>query len=446
MNVRSLKQFVESWKIFSGDDFILLAVSGGIDSTVMAHLFYQARFRFAIAHCNFCLRGTDSDGDADFTQKLAFDLKVPFFAEKFDTAAIASQQGISIQMAARDLRYAWFEKIRLENGFNFIATAHHLDDQVETFLINLIRGTGIAGLHGIPVKNETIIRPLMFAFRKDIEQFALQHQIIYRKDHSNDETKYLRNKIRHDVIPLLNNMNPEFTRGLTASINRISAFEQIGNRALENWRKDALTTDGKNHFIDIRQLIRSEPVEPFAWALLSPYGFNETQVSNILDCLGKKNSKTIRSSTHLLIKDRTRLVISPIEQKTDNKSYEIGCFAHKKTITEPIALRFERMNDVKNYEIPVTEKIASLDFNKIQFPLVVRKWQHGDVFYPLGMKRKKKLSDFFIDQKFSQSEKEQTWILCSGNDIAWIIGCRIDHWFRVTAETTELLCIETSDE
>ena len=446
MNLRSLKQFIESGKIFSGEDFILLAVSGGIDSTVMAHLFYQAKFRFAIAHCNFGLRGLESDEDETFVKRLSIKLNVPLFVEKFDTSSMASRNGISIQMAARDLRYAWFEKIRLENEFDYVATAHHLDDQVETFLINLIRGTGIAGLHGIPVKNSAIIRPMMFAFRKDIEQFALQHQINYRKDHSNDETKYLRNKIRHEVIPMLNNINPEFSRGLNASIKRISAFEQIGNQTLENWRRDALTTDGKNHCIDILQLLTSEPVEPYAWALLSPYGFNETQVSNILDCLGKKNSKTIRSSTHLLIKDRTRLVISPIEQKTDNKSFEIGRFAHKKTITEPIALRFERMNDVKNYEIPVTEKIASLDFNKIQFPLVVRKWQHGDVFYPLGMKRKKKLSDFFIDQKFSQSEKEQTWILCSGNDIAWIIGYRIDHRFRVTAETTELLCIETNDQ
>jgi tRNA(Ile)-lysidine synthase len=208
MNPGSLKQFIESGKIFSGDDYILLAVSGGIDSTVMAHLFYQANFRFAIAHCDFCLRGTESDGDAIFTEQLATALKVPFFIEKFDTAAIASQKGISIQMAARDLRYKWFETIRQENGFDYVATAHHLDDQAETFLINLVRGTGIAGLHGIPVKNGHIIRPLMFAYRKDIEQYALRHQISYRMDDSNNETKYLRNKIRHEVIPLLRSINP----------------------------------------------------------------------------------------------------------------------------------------------------------------------------------------------------------------------------------------------
>jgi tRNA(Ile)-lysidine synthase len=215
---------------------------------------------------------------------------------------------------------------------------------------------------------------------------------------------------------------------------------------LKNWCRDVISIEGSDCYAEIRHLVATDPVEPYAWALLSPFGFNETQVSNILECLSKENSKIFYSPTHRLVKERSRLIISPVEQAADIKSFNIGYFDHKKTITEPLILRFERIIDVTNYKIPATGNIASLDFDKLQFPLLLRKWQQGDVFYPLGMKRKKKLSDFFIDQKFSFKEKEHTWILCSGNEIVWIIGRRIDHRFRVTAETTELLRIETSYE
>lgn len=441
MNVKNFIRFIEAKKIFSSNDYILLAASGGIDSTVMAYLFHAAKFRFALAHCNFKLRGKDSDGDAEFVKKLALHLNVPCFTEKFETSTIASQQGISIQMAARDLRYDWFDKIRQEHAFNYVATAHHLDDQAETFLINLIRGTGIAGLHGIPVKNNTVIRPLMFAFRKDIEQYAIEHQINYRVDRSNNEMKYLRNKLRHEVIPLLSNINPGFTLGLTETIRRISEFEQIGQRALENWCNDAMIINGKDNFVNIGHLLSVTPPEPYAWHLLSPFGFNETQVANLLGCLENENSKTFHSATHRLVKNRLHLIISPIEPKAGNKPAKIGIFAHKKKISKPLALTFERINNPKDYEIPATGNTASLDFDKLQFPLTIRRWQHGDAFFPLGMKKKKKLSDFFIDQKLSLKEKEQTWLLCSGTDIVWIIRQRIDHRFRVTSSTKQILSI-----
>lgn len=445
MDLKEFIKFIEAKKLFSRGDHILLAVSGGIDSTVMAHLFHQAKFRFGIAHCNFGLRGSDSDEDAEFVKRLALKFSVTFFSQKFDTSTYASQKGISIQMAARDLRYAWFEKLRHENKFDFIATAHHLDDQVETFLINLIRGTGIAGLHGIPVKNGTVIRPIMFAFRKDIEQFASQNKIVFRTDHSNHETKYLRNKLRHDIIPLLGTINPEFTHGLTETVRRIAEFEEIGNRTLDNWCQDAMKTEGTDQFIDIKQLLKLMPVEPYAWALFFRYGFNETQMSNILGCLEKADRKIFTSSTHRLIKDRLRLVISPIEPKAHDKTLKIGLFVHKKKISKPFPLLFERISEVKDYEIPATGNIASLDFDKLQFPLTMRKWQHGDSFCPLGMKRKKKLSDFFIDQKFSLKEKEQIWLLCSGKDIVWIIGWRIDNRYRITLATREILSVVTCD-
>ena len=446
MNNKDFTKFIETKKLFSRDNQILLAVSGGIDSTVMAHLFNEAKVQFAVAHCNFGLRGNDSDEDAEFVKRLALQLNVPFFTEKFDTTAFASHRGISIQMAARDLRYEWFEKLRQEHKFDCIATAHHLDDQVETFLINLIRGTGIAGLHGIPVKNGRIIRPLMFAFRKDIEQYASQYQIRYRTDHSNNETKYIRNKIRHELIPLLYSLNHEFTQGLTESIRRIGEFEQIGKRALKEWCKNAMTTDGKDKSIDIRHLLNITPVDPYTWELFSPFGFNETQISSILGCLEKEERKIFTTSTHRLVKERKRLVISPIALKTCDKSIKIRLFAYKTRISKPLTLLFARVSDVKNYEIPVTGEVACLDFDKLQFPLTIRKWQQGDAFYPLGMKRRKKLSDFFIDQKLSLKEKEQIWLLCSGNNIIWIIGRRIDHRYRVTVATKEILSIAANDK
>ncbi len=446
MNFKDLLRFVESRNIISTTDTILLAVSGGIDSVVLVDLFHKAKFRFAIAHCNFGLRGKDSDEDAEFVQRLAVLMHVPFFSEKFDTSTVALQKGISIQMAARDLRYAWFEKIRQDNNFDYVATAHHLDDQVETFLINLIRGTGIAGLHGIPVKNGTIVRPLMFAYRKDIMQYANNNQIGYRTDQSNSETKYLRNKLRHEVIPLLCTINPDFSHGLTESIRRISEFELIGNRTLQDWRQDVLTTDGTDKFVDITSLIKLKPIEPYAWELLSPFNFNETQVSNLLSSLEKENRKIFDSSTHRLVKDRGRLVISLLIPKKQERPVKIMPFAFRKRITKPLALSFERMNEVKNYEIPATINTASLDFDKLQFPLTIRKWQAGDTFFPLGMKKKKKLSDFFIDQKFTLKEKEQTWLLCSGDNIAWIISHRIDHRFRVTTTTREILRVVNTEQ
>ena len=330
MDHRDLIKFIETKNLFSLDDAILLAVSGGIDSVVMAHLFHGAKFRFAIAHCNFGLRGSESDKDEEFVKALAMDLKVPGFVKKFDAGSAAAQKGISIQMAARDLRYAWFEGIRQQHGFSFVATAHHLDDQVETLLLNLIRGTGIAGLHGIPLKNNAIIRPLMFAFRKDIAQYADQRQIIYRTDKSNKETKYLRNKIRHEIIPVLSSINPDFSHGLTESIRRIGEFEQIGNQALADWRKEAIATFGNNISVDIRFLLQSDPVEPYLWGLLSPYGFTETQVTNLVGCLEKVGRKIFKSATHRLIKERGQLMIGPIEPKSPERSYKIGLFARKK--------------------------------------------------------------------------------------------------------------------
>ena len=442
MNHKDLISFIEANNLFSSSDKILLAVSGGIDSVVMAYLFRVAGYRFAIAHCNFGLRGYESDGDAVFVKNLAQKFGVPFFLEKFNTEQAAKQKGVSIQMAARNLRYDWFEKVTRENKYNYTATAHHLDDQVETFLINLIRGTGIAGLHGIPVKNDMVVRPLLFASRKDIEEYASESEISWRTDHTNNEAKYLRNKLRHEVIPLMNTINPDFPLGLSETVRRIAAFERIGNAALEQWCINSLQTDGEYEFIDITCFRNLDPAEPYAWMLLSRYGFNETQVSNILSSMYKRTRKIFNSATHILIKERGRLVISGHEVYNQVKPLEIKKFTGEKRIRKPVKLTFKRFSGEGSYQIPALETIASIDYSKLRFPLLIRKWQHGDTFVPLGMSGKKKLSDFFIDQKFSKREKDETWLLCSGDDIIWVIGRRLDHRYRVTPSTTEILTVQ----
>ena len=282
---------------------------------------------------------------------------------------------------------------------------------------------------------------MMFVYRKDIEQYAVLNKISYRIDLSNNGTKYLRNRLRHEIIPLFCTINPEFTHVLTESIRLISDFEQIGKRTLDDWCRQVLKSKGKDYLIDIGHLLQTAPVEPYAWAALAPFGFNETQVSNIIRCLGKENRRIFRSSTHRVVKERTQLVISPIEPMSNDKPYKIGPFAHGKKVSKPIKLLFKKIGQVKAFEISTDANIANIDFDKLSFPLMLRRWQPGDAFYPLGMKKKKKLSDFFIDQKFSMKEKEQTWLLCSGNDIAWIVGHRIDHRFRVTSATREVLSI-----
>jgi tRNA(Ile)-lysidine synthase len=445
MDHRDLVDFIDARRLFSRNGRILLAVSGGIDSVVLAHLFHRSGMEFALAHCNFGLRGKESEADANFVGQLAQDFSVPFFLQKFNTKTFAAKHGYSIQMAARELRYGWFEEIRRVNGFDCIATAHHLDDQAETFLINILRGTGIAGLHGIPLKNGHVVRPFMFAYRKDIELYASLNRVDFRIDRSNNETVYLRNKVRHEIIPILNAMNPDFPGGLTESIKRISDFEKIGNRTLDEWCRQNLKIDGSDAFIETEALSGADPVEPFAWRLLSPFGFNETQIRELLNCLGKPARKHFTSTSHRMVKDRKRIMISPITVTGKIKPVVIRPFRAKMSISKPFSLKFTRIRDVENYVIPSSPGNASLDFSKLEFPLQLRKWEKGDSFFPFGMQKRKKLSDFFTDIKFTNKEKEETWLLCSGEAIVWVVGHRIDHRFRITNETREILSVLTDN-
>jgi len=447
-----MKQFIAEQELFAPDSRILLAVSGGVDSVVMADLFHKAGYRFGMAHCNFRLRENESDEDEQFVCELAEKYGVPFYSRPFDTLNIASRDGISVQMAARKLRYGWFEEIRTIHHFDFVATAHHQDDQTETFFINLIRGTGIQGLHGIFPKKERIVRPLLFTSRREIENYAYRNPISWRKDRSNNDIKYLRNRIRLELLPIINSINPDFLQGITATISQIRQIESFWKEEINRNTLKVMQQKGEELRVDLSRFAKMKPLEPLAWEMLSPYGFNETVIRDLLGSIDKESGKVFYSRTHRLIKDRSQLIIIPLAPGERNPSNgnidsfkEEPLFSIEKgnvTIMEPLTLRFTVTPLEKGYEIPASSLIACLNLRHLTFPLTLRHWKPGDAFYPLGMNKRKKLSDFFIDQKFSLPEKENCWLLCSGNQIVWVVGHRIDHRFRVTSRTKEILCVE----
>jgi tRNA(Ile)-lysidine synthase len=439
--LREFKAFIAKEKLFDPDNRILLAVSGGLDSVVMCELFHRAGFSFGIAHCNFSLRGKESDEDEVFVEKLARKYKVAFHCKRFSTKKVARDKKLSIQMAARDLRYEWFEEIRSKENYKFIATAHHLDDQIETFFINLQRSTGIAGLHGILPIQKTLVRPLLFTFRKNIDSYARKHKLTYREDSSNAENKYLRNKIRHEIIPVFRELNNAFPQVLTENIQRIREAEVIFRNSIEGVRKKLIKKDKDGLHIILNELNKLVPVDTYAFELLSPFGFNESVIGDLLQSREEYTGKIFYSQTHRLVMHREEIILTPIPDKKDIllKNSEIIIPEERKEIRKPIHLKFVRKDAVKRSDIDPSENMANLDLRNIKFPLVLRKWKKGDSFYPLGMNKKKKLSDYFIDRKLSIPAKEKIWLLCSGKDILWIVGQRIDHRFRITPKTKEVL-------
>ncbi len=437
------KSFIEDQGLCKPANRILLAVSGGMDSMVMAELFHQAAYPFGIAHCNFQLRGEESDKDERFVKSLASRYDAPFYSTRFCTADFAYLNSISIQMAARELRYTWFEEIRKQDGFDLIATAHHLDDQVETLFINLLRGTGISGLHGIPVRNGNVIRPILFASREEVLTFARECDLSFREDSSNNTLKYTRNKIRHQLIPMLRTINPEFAKQITATIHRIQETESILKPLIEKSRKKLIRQMKEKWVISIRELRKLEPLQAWLYELLAPFEFNEATIRNLIMSLDQESGRSFYSASYRIIKDREQLIITEHSRQGHAEMPEEFLLDDVTTeIDEPISLSFQTIIREATYLISADQNKATLDKNKLTFPLILRKWKPGDYFYPFGMNKRKKLSDFFIDEKISIPDKEECWLLCSGNHIVWVTGHRIDHRFRVSNRTKELLVVD----
>jgi tRNA(Ile)-lysidine synthase len=442
--LKEFKKFIVSEDLFLPKERILLAVSGGKDSVVLTELFRLSGFAYGIAHCNFQLRGDDSEKDELFVASLAKRNNVPFYSTRFLTLQTAEARGISIQMAARELRYEWFREILQKEKYNYVATAHHLDDQVETFFINLMRSTGIAGFHGIFPKQGNVIRPMLFTNRKNIETFVKENSISYREDKSNNETKYLRNKIRHEILPVLQEIHPAFEHHLTENIQRIREVESIFRESIELKRKKIVKKEKDKTRIPISEIKKLNPVGTYLFEFLSPFGFNFSQIKDLLKTLEKTSGKIMLSPTHRLIKDRENILLT-LKPKASSKSDAGNQFLvpeNTVALKIPLKLSFQIDKKVGNYKIDTSSKMAFLDKKNLVFPLVIRKWQRGDFFYPFGRNHRKKLSDYFVDEKFSLLDKENTWVLCSGKEIIWVVGHRIDNRFRISSQTKEVLKIK----
>ena len=419
---------------------ILVAISGGIDSVALTHLLVEAGYDSTLAHCNFRLRGKESDTDEQFVKDLAKHFNIPFFSMSIDTKKYAKEQKLSTQMAARELRYNWFEKTRVENQLDFIATAHHLDDNLETFLINFARGTGLNGLTGIPEIKKNIIRPLLPFSREQIEQYASKNKITWREDASNAKTAYQRNKIRHQIVPILKELNPNLLSSFKKTTQYLNDSQQIIDATILKLKENVIRSETKNLTkIDIQKLKELHNPKAYLFELLKEFGF--TEWNDIVDLLDAQPGKQVFSISHRLVKDRNFLLLTEINSATvTEKVYEIK---ENQEIVEfgNFKLTFNKLK--KNQQPTINnEQLILVDQDKLEFPLTLRKRQEGDYFYPLGMTGKKKLSKFFKDEKFSLIDKENTWLLCSSTNIIWVVGKRLDDRFKIDENTKNILHIE----
>ena len=415
---------------------LLIAISGGIDSVVLTHLCHKIDLNVSLAHCNFNLRGKESDADEDFVLQLAEDLDLELFIESFDTQAYAEENKCSIMIAARQLRYNWFEALAEQLKFDYILTAHHADDNLETFLINFTRGTGLEGLAGIPEVNDIFVRPMLPFSRETIEAYTKEHRLKWREDSSNATTKYVRNKLRHDVIPILKEINPSLLQSFQNTIQNLQASSNIVNDRIEELIKGGiikLTSSGfKLHISEIKKFHNPKA---YLYQFLNGYGFTEwDDVTNLLDA---QSGKQIFSKNWRLIKDRNYLLLSEL---IENQHFSIEILETNKQVQTPLgSLFFDEVDAI----LETHRAVIYIDKKAVKFPLTVRKWEAGDVFFPLGMSgKKKKVSKYLKDEKTSLLDKEQTFVLCSENEIVWLIGKRADNRYKVTEKTECILKIE----
>jgi tRNA(Ile)-lysidine synthase len=437
--VKHFTDFIEQNNLFEHDSKVLAAVSGGMDSVLMAHLLKSAGFNFGIAHCNFQLRGDESLQDQEFCNNLAIQLGVPFHTTSFDTLKHVADQKISTQMAARDLRYQWFEQVRQQSGYTVIALAHHQNDAIETILLNLTRGTGIAGLHGILPKNGSLVRPMLFLKREEIQSLVDSCGLPYVEDSSNASVKYARNKIRLEVIPKLKALNPALERTFENNLAHFRDLELFLEQRVDALKKELFVHQGDEIHLQLADLKKLEPKRLLFFKLLQEYGFSETVIDDLISALDKHPGRVFESPGFRLILDRDRLILTKQnphqhpEALINKNDHEVDFSGYKLAI-----LRDDSPLIIKNNPMAV-----SIDTDLLIYPLTLRPWQQGDHFYPLGMKSGKKVSDFFIDQKVPLHQKNEIPLLVNGNgDIIWIGGYRPDERYKVSDNTKKVTIFE----
>ncbi len=434
--LENFKAYTKEQDLFKPKDQLLLAVSGGVDSVVLCELCSRAGVNFAIAHCNFQLREADSKRDEIFVAALAANYGVPLYVTTFDTVVIAKTQKKSIEETARDLRYAWFETLRKQHHYSCIVTAHHANDNIETVLMNFFRGTGIKGLHGILPKQGHIVRPLLFAGKKDLEDFATANKLQFVTDHTNAHNEFTRNYFRNELIPSIKKVFPAVEENMLKNISRLGEAEQLYHQAISIHKKKLLETRGNEIHIPVLKLLQVTPLPSIVYEIIKEYNFTAAQTNEVIALLKSESGKYVKSATHRILKNRNWLIISAdeaaalqnivIEQTDTTVLYG----ENKMLIEVSTSLGIDRSASTAQFDIAV-----------IKFPLLLRKWKQGDYFYPLGMKKKKKLSRFLIDQKLPLTQKEKVWVLEMNKKIIWVVGMRIDDRFKITAQTKSVLRI-----
>ncbi|WP_421938342.1 tRNA lysidine(34) synthetase TilS [Pedobacter sp.] len=436
--LQQFQDFIREHALFSEEHRILLAVSGGKDSVLMLHLFKALGFDFGVAHCNFNLRGAEAQRDEHFVEMLASSLDLPFHVTHFETKKYAREHKISTQMAARDLRYSWFEEIRLNHGYDFIALAQHQNDAVETLLINLTRGTGISGLHGILPKRDKLIRPLLFLNRFEIEVLISENQLDFVEDSSNANSDYTRNKIRHSVVPALQEINPRLEKTFAENISRFAEIELFLSREVERLSEALLEHKKGGIYLSLQRIGQLEPRQLLLFELLKPYGFTESVVAEILEHINAQSGKHFFSTSHEAIINRNELIIVAREDSIVQNQVIHPNTKQIEFLNGAISMSF---SDAIRFDINAAK--AYVDSDKLIFPLIVRTWQYGDRFIPLGMNGFKKISDFFIDEKLALHLKERIPVLVNGNgEIIWLAGMRQDNRYKLTGTTKKVAIFE----
>ncbi|HEY8689742.1 MAG TPA: tRNA lysidine(34) synthetase TilS [Chitinophagaceae bacterium] len=435
--LQKFTDFIKKENLFQAKDRLLLAVSGGVDSVVLCELCKQAGFDFVIAHCNFQLREDESGRDEQFVRELAKKYSSEIFVKKFETEKYAEQNKLSIQVAARELRYEWFNSL-IGDEIKYILTAHHANDNIETLLMNFFKGTGINGLQGILPKQANVIRPLLFAKKEEFLEFAKENGLSYVEDSSNASDKYTRNYFRNQLIPSIQKVFPQVEENLINNIQRFTEIQTLYQQSIDLHKKKLLEKKGEEIHIPVFKLLKSQPLATIVYEIVKDFGFTSNQTDEVIKLLKSDSGKYVQSPRHRVLKNRNWLIVTPVNTEIseniliEEKDKEIKFLSGKLEIKKAL---------VAVYKLSANENIAQLDADEITFPLLLRKWKQGDYFYPLGMNKKKKLSRFFIDQKMSMTEKENTWVIEMNKKIVWVVGKRIDNRFKITGKTKNILLI-----
>jgi tRNA(Ile)-lysidine synthase len=431
--------FVESNDLFSQSDHILVATSGGVDSMVLCYLMHQTGISFSIAHMNFGLRSPDCDEDSLFVEKMAKDYQVDFYQKKVNTKDYSTHHGISIEMAARELRYSWFDELLEKHAFSYVATGHHLNDQTESILLNLCRGTAISGLQGIVPKKEKIIRPLLFAGRDMILEYAKNNALSYRIDQSNEDIRFQRNRIRKHVVPQLESINPSLHKTLNRNARLFEKYITYFSNHFKRLEKQISQHNEDGLVIDWSKLEDDLERSLFLYSLLSEYGFNSNQLEKLEGLIKSTSEGEFLSNTHRLLVNRNEILL--VERRKIEKCFQLIQEGQQSLQINKFEFEFSLIQNLENEDLK-NPMHAYLNYEALSFPLLVRNWRKGDRFIPYGMSGFKKLSDYFIDNKISRHTKEEILLLESGEEIAWLIGLRIDDRYKVNQYTNKIFKIE----